>query len=408
MDRPSLRRAIRAGAAGLILAAVFGLLTVGLRETFTRRVPGGNDLYPRWLAGCAWLREGADPYDQATTLRIQRGIYGRPALPGEDQAAFAYPAFTVVVTWPLCLTRDFATAHAAAMAALLGSIVLTGATARRVVGWEAAPRLWIWTLFCIVVMYPSARGLLLGQLAVVVALLQVAALEGLRRGADVAAGVLLALSTIKPQMGVLLVPLILFWTLSHRRWRCAAGFVGALVALVAVPMLWLPGWVGDWLGQLRAYTSYTEFGSVTWILTTYYLGTPPTLEIALTGAWLAWFGFEAWRTRRQPFESLLWAVSLAVVLTHFVSPRTATTHFGTMLVPLFLVFRVVAARRPSRAGLVPALAMPGIAIGSWALFLLTVEGRQESAINYLPIPIAALITLLWARRPWRRLAGFRT
>jgi len=104
---------------------------LALRQAFTSRVPGGNDLYPRWVAGCDWLKTGRDPYSPATTLRIQQGIYGRPATPDEDQVAFAYPIYTVLLTLPLCLATDFATAHAVAMAALLGCVLGTAVLAQR-------------------------------------------------------------------------------------------------------------------------------------------------------------------------------------------------------------------------------------------------------------------------------------
>jgi hypothetical protein len=38
------------------------------------------------------------------------------------------------------------------------------------------------------------------------------------------------------------------------------------------------------------------------------------------------------------------------------------------------------------------------------MFLLTVQGNQESAANYVPIPLLLLLLLVWMRRPWLRLA----
>ena len=83
----------------LYLAIVAALIVwgVGIWSTytlFTMLHTGGNDFYPRWVGGCALLREGLNPYSEAVTLRIQEGMYGRPAWPDEDQVAFAYPLYS--------------------------------------------------------------------------------------------------------------------------------------------------------------------------------------------------------------------------------------------------------------------------------------------------------------------------
>ena len=391
--------------AGLLLGLVLVLIALGIRLIFTSRVAGGNDLYSRWAAGCAWLGRGLDPYSAEATLEIQRGIYGRPALPTEDQGAFAYPIYVVLVTWPLCSTADFATVYAVAITALILCLILNGVLARGAVGWGTSPWVWAWCLVWIVMMYPNARAILLGQLAGVVSLLLAGAIAAMGRGRDVLAGSALALSTIKPQMVVLIIPWLLLWAVFQGRRRLVYGFGLTLALLVAVPMIWLPTWPMAWLEQLRAYTSYTEFGSVTWILTSYYLGTPAAVETILTLALLVWLGLEAWRGRHQAFEPMLWGASLSLVLTHFVAPRTATTHFSALLVPLFLLFRVLQAAQPRRGGLVIAMLLAVAALASWALFLLTVEGRFESALNYIPIPLGLLAALLLARSRWRQLVG---
>ncbi len=396
------RRRLAVGLALVIGLAVFSL---ALRDLFTSRFPGGNDLYPRWAAGCGWLERGEDPYDPQTTLQIQRGIYGREALPGEDQVAFAYPIYSVLLTWPLCLAQGFASAHAFAMTALILAVILTAAGSKALSGVAVGPGRWAWVVGWIVLAYPSMRGILLGQLAVGVSLLQVAVLLAILRGRDPLAGVALALSTIKPQMALLFVPWILLWSASQRRWSLWAGFGGSLLVFVLVPMIWLPDWLSGWVGQLRAYPGYTEFGSGAWILTSHLLGTSPWVEGVLTAGLAGWVALVAVRSRTAPFRSALWTTSLVLVMTHFLSPRTATTHFSSLLVPLFLLASLWDGKGGGDcAGRILALILPAFGIGSWVLFLTTVQGRQESALNYLPIPLLLLAGLLRSRKAWERLA----
>jgi hypothetical protein len=387
-----------------VYVLVFAVQTWMTRTYFTLPQPGGNDFYPRWAGGCLWLRQGADPYAASTTRAIQEGIYRRPALPEEDQVAYAYPIYAVVFTWPLCLTQDFSVARALWMTALSHMLVGSALLARTLSGWRPAWRLWPWVLAWTILVYPNARALVLGQMSVVVFLLVLGALAAVRVGRDGVAGLLLALSTVKPQVVLLIVPFLLIWSAYQRRWAVVIGFAVSLTALVGLPLLAHPAWLAEFMSQLSAYTSYTELGSVTWILTSHYLGLPSIVEWAITFGLLGWLVWEWYRSRHLAFGPMLWTASLTLVMTHFVAPRTATTHFGLLILPLFMVFALLSRSNPDRAGFAASLVLVVLLFGTWWLFLVTVQGRQESAITYLPIPMALAGYLPWIRRPWMRAA----
>jgi hypothetical protein len=384
--------------------AVFSLQAVVTRSVFTLTQPGGNDFYPRWAGGCAWLLRGENPYAESTTLAIQQGIYGRPAQPGEDQAAFAYPVYVIVLTWPLCLAKEFSLVQAIWMTALTHLLIAAAILARRLSRWIPAPRLWPWVLPWAVLVYPNARAVLLGQLAVVVAALILGSLESIRLRRDALAGILLALATVKPQMVFLFVPWILVWSAAQHRWRIVLAFAASLAALIFLPMLWLPSWPVDFLAQLKAYTSYTELQSVLWIVVSYYAKLPGAVLTTATVLVLAWLAWEWYRSRSLDLTSMLWTASLTLVVTHFVAPRTATTHFAPLMLPLFMAF-ALSARRWGPASTPGVVSLLGVLlVGTWWLFLATVMGRQESALTYLPIPVALAIALPWMRSSWMSLA----
>ena len=388
------------GVAAYIV--VFAVQAAATRAVFTQAHPGANDLYPRWAGGCAWLLQGDNPYSPATTEAIQKGIFGRPALPGEDQAAFAYPIYVVLFTWPLCLTNDFSIVQAVWMTALIHLLVVAAVLARRLSGWSPSARLWPWVLAWAVLVYPNSRAVLLGQLAVVVAALILGSLYALKLRRDVVAGIVLALTTIKPQMILLFVPWVVVWAAAQGRWRVVVAFAASLAAFAAIPLIWLPSWPADFLRQLNAYTSYTELGSVTWILTSYYAHWPPAVEIAVSALFLAWLAWEGYRSRSMDLPSMLWAASLTLVITHFVSPRTATTHFAPLMLPLFMGFALMARRWGSRATPAIASILLLVLMGTWVLFLMTVQGNQESALTYLPIPVFLVVLLPMMKGAWLR------
>lgn len=375
--------------------ALFAGQTWVTREVFVETNPGANDYYPRWLGGCVLLWEGLSPYSEETTQRIQRGIYGRPAKPGEDQAAYAYPLHTLWFTWPTCLTRDFSIVQAAWMTLLVHASLAGTILARKAAGWGPSTAIWAATLVWSVFVYPNTRAILLGQLSLLVFVFLMAALVLLRAGHPGWAGMALAFATIKPQMSFLIIGWLLWWSIHSKRGRAVVGFVASLAAMLAV-VSWLdPTWWSGFLDQLQRYPSYTELGSAIWIMTSYYLGTPPVVEwiVSLLGAaGLLWIW---WRFRASSFGWMLWVTSLTALGTHFLAPRTATTHFAVLTLPLFLLFEWWRRKGLSAAWALGTLG--AVLLGSWALFVWTVEGNQESAINYLPIPLVLFVVLL-ARR----------
>lgn len=395
------RRRLDLKQVALVLIAyclVFALQTLTLRQIFTSRYPGGNDLLPRWKGGCLLLWEGADPYSEETTLRLQRGIHGRPARPGEDQAAYAYPLYTLAFTWPTCFSRDYATVRAAWMTATIHLILAGTALMKAVAGWRGAGAVWLATLAGAVFVYPNARMIVLGQMSVIVFFALALALWAARRGRDTLAGGALAAATIKPQFSLLIVPWLLLWALGRGRRRLLLGFGATLGGLLALSLALQPDWIQNWITQIGRYPTYSEYGSAIWIMTTYYLGTPPLVEWLLTGV-LSLYLVYCWaRSWRAPFPEMLWVASLTMLVTHFVSPRTATTHFAVLTLPLFLYFEWWRQQRPRAASVWIATLLTLVLLGSWLLFALTIEGNYESPINYLPIPLLLLGMLLTRRR----------
>jgi len=387
----------RMAALALLYLAVFAGQSWVTRQVFTSQVPGANDFYPRWAGGCALLWEGASPYDGATTLRIQQGMYGRPAQPTEDQAAYAYPLHTLWLTWPTCLSRDFATVQAAWMTLLIHAALAGTALAKIAAGWQPTKAAWMATLVWSVFVYPNLRAILLGQLSLLVFLCLMASLVLVVRGRLGWAGIMLALATVKPQMSFLIVGWLLWWSWQSGRGRLLRSFGLTLLALLGGVTLLQPDWIAGFLDQLVRYPSYTELGSAIWIMTSYYLATPPLLAWGLTALALAALGSVWWRFRSASEAWMLWVAGLTLLATHFVAPRTATTHFAVYLLPLFLLFE--SWRRAGNPQSIVWLTLAAVFFGSWVLFLVTVSGNQESAINYLPIPLLLLAAIVW--RPSR-------
>lgn len=383
--------------------ALLGLLLVGnviaTHDVLTAPYPGHNDFMSRWEGARSYWRDGLNPYGEAASANIQQRIYGRMAADDEDPGYFAYPFYTVFVLLPLVFT-GYAWASAIWMVALEACLVTATVLLLDLYGWRPRPGLLgvllLWTLSN----YYGARGLLLGQPGLLVYGLHVLALWAFARRHDALAGAALALSTIKPQMGFLLIPFLLLVGLSLRRWRFLAAFAGAGLILLGLSFALVPTWLGDWLAQIEQYPSYTALGAPVWIVTRHYLGLGALTEWAANAAlWalLAWaWAMVLWRGRG---ERLDWTVMLTLTVTHLSAVRTATPHFVVFTIPLLFYLRGLTRRQRNGARLSAAILLALLVI-PWVHFVLTVEGEFEHPTLYLPVPLGMLALLWLTRRQW--------
>ena len=382
----------------LFFILLFALDVYAVHSVFTSRYPGANDFFSRWKGAQVFWMEGLDPYSDEATLAIQEGIYGRVALPEEDPGPFAYPFYTVFVLGPLA-PLSYALAEAIWLVILQFSLIGGVLLCLALVDWRLPHWLVALTGLWAVVFYHSARTLFLGQFAGVVFLWAVVALFALKTRRDVLAGIFLALTTIKPQMSVLLIPALLIWGVGQRRWRFLGFFAGTMALLVGASFLLLPGWLGEFVAQVLRYPSYTDIGSPVWILTHHYLpflGTPG--EVVISALLFLYLLVQCWQLPRVGPSSLqfLWLVGLVLLITNLIVLRTATTNYVILYIPLFFVLKLVADRLP-RANLWLPLFYLLSTVGSWALFLATVQGDYESPIMFLPLPLGLLVGLVWAK-----------
>ena len=85
----------------LITLFSFGLLMVGFKVAVTSVTSFGGDYHTYWQAGRAVFIREISSYDLSTTQIIQLGIYGDLARPEQDQLAFVFPPFSLLLVLPV-------------------------------------------------------------------------------------------------------------------------------------------------------------------------------------------------------------------------------------------------------------------------------------------------------------------
>ncbi|HEX9680339.1 MAG TPA: glycosyltransferase family 87 protein [Anaerolineales bacterium] len=386
--------------ARLLLAIVLIGLAAGLTAAnyqFARLAPGGNDFLARWNAARWWLVEGVNPYDPRVSRSSQELIYGRPADPeqGEDIAHFAYPLPSMIFFGPFGLL-PYDVARAIWMTMLELGLPLLAAVGLARARWRPGPGMTAAVMVFAIVWYYGSRAIILGQFAVLDAVLIASGLLAFQRRRDVLGGILLALSSVKPQMAFLVIPLVLIWAAASRRKAAITSLVGGLLVLYGGATLLLPNWPILWARQLVDYPRYTSIGSPVSVLFS-GLAAGTTLNLVAT-AGLGLYLLSEWiRAARADDHHFQWTADVTLVITNLIAFRTATTNYVVLLPALCLVFRVFDERWGRTGKAIIGLSMLGLAAGSWALFLATVSGNEESALMYLPLPFLTLSALWWVR-----------
>ncbi len=239
------------GLAALVLLAGF---TVALRFTLFS-APLGADFYTFWLAGRSVFVQGENPYSAEVTLQSQLGIYGRPALPQEDQVAFAYPPYSLLPILPAAfLPYDWAEAYWLSLNILALSALMLAAFPR---GKKRITLLYF--LF-----YPVFFGLILGNFAVPLGTILVFCLvfvflkDPPGRGWQVAAGLMMAWATCKPQFVWFFGLVMLLIALRQRLWPFLISLMVGGVSLAAISFLLVPNWLVKWIGRIFEYAGYVQ------------------------------------------------------------------------------------------------------------------------------------------------------
>jgi hypothetical protein len=327
-------------AAGMWIYARRVLIPYQKLDAAAHERPRGNlsDLYPSWLGAKELLLHGRDPYSAEVTREIQVGFYGRPIDPSRpndprDEERFAHPVYVVFVLAPT-IGLPFAIVQTGFYWTLLLLTCATTLLWLRILRC-AAP---LWTQISLVALTMGTpavmQGLNLRQISLLVAGLIAFALMLLVTDHAVAAGVLLAFTTIKPQLVLLLLLGLAIWTIAdwRHRYRLAISFLATMAVLVACSEWYLPHWIPRFWRTIHEYVRYTGAAPVIGK----FIGAPWSwiLEVLAFAATLG----VCWRERGQSANSGAFAFTLSLVLaTTVLLVPTPTNYNQVLLIPALLL-----------------------------------------------------------------------
>jgi hypothetical protein len=383
----------------------------------------GNDFYQVWLTSQEWLRHGRDPYSPEMTREIQIGLYGRPLDPNRlsdpvDRRVFPYPFYADLLLWPAA-EFPFAPLRIAVVCMLATLTFASVPLWLRALDWRLGAQ-WIGVILLLTLSsYPALEALFAAQLGLLVAFLLAASLVALQRTRFRLAGILMAITTIKPQVTALAILYFLIWSVHdwRVRGRFCLGFFATLTILVGASLAAMPHWIQSWTHTFLAYRHYTRPPLVTEVLTS-HLG--PRLvgpgTFVLTAASIVIAIALAWRNRAAAYGSFAFWMTLTLLLsitTITILPGQAIYDHLILLPGILLLVRYH--KQFLDGGLVPRVLLSLSAfvlfwpwITAFALILLrpvlAPAEFNSTTIFALPIrtaaslPFAVLALLAWSAR----------
>jgi hypothetical protein len=303
-----------------------------------RPVGNHSDLYPRWFGARELLLHRRNPYGPDVTREIQLGFYGRvlnaqnPSDPTARES-FVDPLYVVFLLAPAALL-PFPIAAAVFRWLLLASIALSVPLWMFAIRFRARWPIVLSAMLLATSTSPAIVEYFQQNLTALVILFLAGAAAALVGGRLVPAGVLLALSTVKPDISTPMVLWLLFWAIAERRERSRLiwGFAGSMAALVLAAEFILPHWYESFFAAVREYRSYGTDRSIIQLLL------PAPLAIAVSAALICYVVFLCWKWRHAPADSEYFAWMLAwVSVTTVVTLPKLPEYNALLLLPAFLI-----------------------------------------------------------------------
>jgi len=382
----------------LLLLCVIGLLWVNF--SFSKNNPGGNDFLVHYVGTRSFLLEGISPYSDEVAIRIQTAAYGHPAQGDEHELRVAYPLYSILLFMPFSLIKNYIFARAVWMTTLELALIIMAFVAMNLAGWK--PPLWLQGVILLfsLTWYHAIRGVVNGNAVIFIALMLAVIFLLMRDNKDRFAGFLLAITTIKPQIVVLLIPLIIIWSLYQKRWTLIKWFFGTLAGCILIGIILIPDWILQNIWEILKYPAYNPAGTLAAALSEWCPGLESPLKWGILIVLGVLLVYEWWKGRKGSFERFLWVAFLTLTISQWIGIQTDPGNFIILFPAIILILSIWDKRWKEKGTLIVGSALAMLFFGLWLLFIITLQQSYQpiqSPVMFIPLPAASLLGLYWIK-----------
>ncbi|HEV3307418.1 MAG TPA: hypothetical protein VGZ91_13355 [Candidatus Sulfotelmatobacter sp.] len=354
-----------------------------------------GDLYPSWVGTRELLLRRRNPYGADVSHEIQMAYYGHaidqtygePGASLIDEQRFAYPVYVVFLLAPT-IHLNFLPVQTWAPLLFVLLTAISVPLWLDFLRWR--PQVYLTTAIVLLVLSSPqiVQGLRLRQLGLLVGFLLAMGAWCISRDYLVIAGIVLAFSTLKPQMAFLPVAWFILWSFGswRKRWPFLAGFGITLASLAGAGEIILPGWPRFFLSGMLAYRHYSMTTSF------FTLAFGPWISAALSGLAIAGLLVVAWRNRHAEALSQEFSHTFVLFLITAALFLPLLTPFNQilLLMPVLLIVRHWhALSRVGRSAFGIVVAWPWVT--SFVLMLLRPPLDSLSRVPLLPAAMSLLL-----------------
>ncbi len=382
----------------LALVFISGLFWVNLQ--YSKNNPGGNDFLVHYVGTRSLIFDDLSPYSDQVALRIQTAAYGHPAQGVEHELRVAYPLYSVFLFAPFSMISDYDVARAAWMTVLEMALVALALLTLSLLDWRPSLMVQALILLFSLIWYHAFRGVINGNAVILVALLITMVFSYLKSGQDELAGFLLALTTIKPHLVIVIIGYIIFWAVYQKRWKLLAWFFGTLAALVSLAWLIIPNWIYQNIWEVLRYPAYNPAGTLAAALTEWFpaYGVLFNYGIALILGLLLLR--ESWNSRNGKYCHFLWTGLLIMVFSQWIGIQTDPGNFVILFPGLILILANIVKKWERQGTLISIIYLFVLFVLPWAVFVLTLQrGYQpiQNSVMFIPVPLFSILGLYWIK-----------
>jgi hypothetical protein len=361
--------------------------------------PCALGFFPRWAATRTALVEGVSPYSVQANEAITEFAtnYGC-----STTQQFFYPYHSLAVFMPFAFIGDYALALGIWMTFLEVGLMLTAVSGLLLINWRPSiPLLGLYFGFSMG-WYHGVAAVARGDVALLSATFFWVGIVFMKNNHDGAAGIFLALSTVKPQIVALALPLTLIWAFSKRRWNLIASVMSTLTALIGIAFLFDRMWLLQFLRQIVMHRTIFPLTTSKAIFVEWWPLFGEGLGWTLTVLVSVLLLIEWSRMLGKELRWFMWTLCLTLTVTSLLGIVSRPENYVVLLPALALVFL----RWIRRFGLAGTWLMLATAIlvggGLWLLYLETsgVMGGvllPGKPIMYLVFPLVLFVALYWVR-----------
>lgn len=366
------------------------ILVLGNYQMF-KTLNGGGEFAAQWKGIQLLINSGENPYSSRSETLISSvsSQFGFP--PVESSYNFNSALFSLVLYTPFALVKDVKLAMAFWAAF---SEILLGLTLYLFIRFIKDKAIFLISFLMIIFTFfslPSFYAITTGSSAIVVVFLLFFGAICTANGKDELAGILFAVSMIRTDLVLMTIIFLMAWSIRCRRWTFGLWFLGALVLLSGFAMLFVPGWIVNYLlGLTSEVFSQFEFNSV--ISNRLYIFMAILLVILLIIEWLV--------NQSISSKRVVWLVAITVTVSILVN-RQERLNDLVLLYPatLFGLF-LLRDRWGNRVNSVVYFILTGFFVLTWMSSPILFPYISPSITSWVLhgfYPLLVLVLLYWSR-----------